>query len=139
MDYDESELEKFFEEKPKSKCQKLFIYTSAITLFLIVIWFITPLFSDKEDELTFYEYKVQKYLLEDKGYEEKEIASIVEKSEIGGIPPSWVEVVFKNEPYVKYIYFAHSRVQQDSYSIIDEQNKGKITVEDLKNDDFLPN
>lgn len=43
-------------------------------------------------------------------------------------------VTFKNEPYIEYLYFAHGRVRQFEFQIIDKEFK-RITKEDLRNYD----
>ncbi|MFC3886245.1 hypothetical protein ACFOU2_23250 [Bacillus songklensis] len=43
-----------------------------------------------------------------------------------------VVVVFKDEPYVEYIYFAHNDILQFDHRITDEGRKQGITESDLK-------
>jgi hypothetical protein len=137
MEFD-GDFNEFIKEKPKSKKRKVFFTVCFIIISVIVIWFIfSPFLSNKEKELTFLEQKVKSYLLDEQGYNEDEIQSIIEKGEIGSLPTRYVIVVFKNEFYVEYTYFAHNQVKQASYNIRDEEYKDSITEEDLKN--FDPN
>jgi hypothetical protein len=130
------EYDEFFQKKPKSKKRKILYTLCFLTISIIIIWFIiSPFFINKEKEPTFFEHKVKNYLIDEKGYSEDEIQSIIEKGEIGSIPPRYVVVVFKNEPYVEYTYFAHHQVIQFSYQISDEKYKDTIREEDLKNFD----
>jgi hypothetical protein len=133
MEFD-NQFNEFMKGKPKSKKRKVFFTVCFTIISVIMIWFVvSPFFSNKEKELTFLEQKVKNYLLDEKGYTEDEIQSIVEKGDIGSLPTRYVEVVFKNEIYVEYTYFAHHQVKQASYNIRDEEYKDSITEEDLKN------
>ncbi|KOO49121.1 DUF3139 domain-containing protein [Viridibacillus arvi] len=85
---------------------------------------------------TEYEKRVTSYLLDEKGYEKKDIKSV---DGIYGVklPPFYVIVVFEDEPYVKYIYFAHDGVNQIEYILTEEAIKSNINKSDLKNYDPL--
>ncbi|MFB6367678.1 DUF3139 domain-containing protein [Paenibacillus elgii] len=78
-----------------------------------------------------YANKVTKYLLEKQNYKENEIKSV---KGIWGIklPPFYATVVFEDEPYVEYIYFAHNDVLQFGYNITEEGRNRGITQSDLK-------
>jgi hypothetical protein len=135
MEFDDGLLEEFFKKKPKSKSQKMFYLVISSIISILVIWFIVSLFTDKkENEPTFYEEKVTRYLIDEKGYEEDEIKSIEERGELGSLPPRYVVVTFENETHIAYIYYAHHIVVQASYYFLDEEYKG-FTEEDLKNID----
>lgn len=74
------------------------------------------------------------YLLEEKGYKQKDI------KEINGVwgmklPAFYVTVVFENEPNVKYIYFAHNEVIQFEYEINGEVTSVEFSKIDLINFD----
>ncbi|MBU8878695.1 DUF3139 domain-containing protein [Bacillus sp. FJAT-29790] len=76
-----------------------------------------------------YEKRVTNYLIEEAGYKAEEINSV---EGIWGmkLPPFYATVVFKDEPFVEYIYFAHNDVQQFEYRINDEgKQKGVIETE----------
>ncbi|MFF3099759.1 DUF3139 domain-containing protein [Viridibacillus arvi] len=81
---------------------------------------------------TEYEKRVTSYLEDEKGYEKKDIKSV---DGIYGVkmPPFYVVVVFEDEPYVKYIYFAHNGVKQIKYILTEEAIKSNINKPDLKN------
>ncbi|MFE6166928.1 DUF3139 domain-containing protein [Viridibacillus arvi] len=85
---------------------------------------------------TEYEKRVTSYLLDEKGYEKKDIKSV---DGIYGVklPPFYVIVVFEDEPYVKYTYFAHNEVHQFEYILTEEAIKKNINKSDLKNYDPL--
>jgi hypothetical protein len=85
---------------------------------------------------TEYEKRVTSYLLDEKGYEKKDIKSV---DGIYGVklPPFYVIVVFEDEPYVKYIYYAHDGVNQIEYILTEEAIKSNINKSDLKNYDPL--
>ncbi|MCM3273592.1 DUF3139 domain-containing protein [Paenibacillus elgii] len=78
-----------------------------------------------------YANKVKKYLVEKQNYKENEIKSV---KGVWGIklPPFYATVVFEDEPYVEYIYFAHNDVLQFRYNITEEGNNKGITQSDLK-------
>ncbi|WP_449445590.1 DUF3139 domain-containing protein, partial [Ureibacillus acetophenoni] len=80
-----------------------------------------------------YENKVTNYLLNDMGYDKSEIAS-VEGVYGFKLPEFYTIVIFENEPYVEYTYFAHKEVLQFDYQIIDSKYDG-ITKKELKNYD----
>ncbi|KOO51702.1 DUF3139 domain-containing protein [Viridibacillus arvi] len=83
---------------------------------------------------TEYEKRVTSYLVDEKGYEKKYIKSV---DGIYGVkmPPFYVIVVFEDEPYVKYIYYAHNGVNQMEYVLTEEAKKSNIDKSDLKNYD----
>jgi hypothetical protein len=79
-----------------------------------------------------YKNKVMDYLIQDKGYQQEEILSV---EGVWGmkLPPFYSVVVFENEPYIEYIYFAHNEIMQFEYRLIDEGKQKGISVKDLKN------
>jgi len=80
--------------------------------------------------------KVMQYLTEVKGYEESEIINLESKWTFFGIPKYYVEVTFKNEPNIVYLYFANDLKGQFEYYEIDGET---IPPEDLKNYDPTTN
>lgn len=72
------------------------------------------------------------YLTEIKGYDESEIKTLESKWTFGGLPNYYVEVTFKNEPNIVYLYLAHHLIGQFEYYDI---NGKKIPIEELKNYD----
>ena len=80
-----------------------------------------------------YKNRVTNYLIEEKGYDESEIAS-VEGVYGFKMPEFYTVVIFTNEPYVEYIYFAHGSVSQFEYQIIDAQYDN-LSQDELKNYD----
>lgn len=89
-----------------------------------------------ENTKTEYEKRVTSYLVDEKGYEKKDIKSV---DGIYGVklPPYYVVVVFEDEPYVKYIYYAHDGVNQIEYILKEEAIKININKSELKNYDPL--
>ncbi|WP_233143882.1 DUF3139 domain-containing protein [Lottiidibacillus patelloidae] len=106
-------------------------------IFIIVIWILiiglilTP-FIYVEGNKFIYKNKVMNYLVEEKGYKEKEI-QLVEGVWGVKLPPFFTRVIFENEPYVEYIYFAHDDIIQFEYSLTEEGIQKGITEKDLKN------
>lgn len=84
-----------------------------------------------ENTKTEFEKRVTSYLVDEKGYEKKELKSV---EGIYGVklPPYYVVVVFEDEPYVKYIYYAHDGVIQMVYFLTNEAIKLNINKSDLK-------
>lgn len=80
-----------------------------------------------------YANRVTDYLVNEMEYDEGEIAS-VEGVYGFKMPKFYVVVTFTNEPHIEYVYFAHGRVVQFEYQIIDKAFEG-ITKEDLRNYD----
>ncbi|MBO0603507.1 DUF3139 domain-containing protein [Sporosarcina sp. E16_3] len=79
-----------------------------------------------------YKNRVSTYLIEKKGFVKEDIESI--EGKLGSLPTFYVIVTFKNEPDVKYMYFAHdNNVFQFDYQITDEGQREGIKEEDLKN------
>jgi len=79
-----------------------------------------------------YKNRVMTHLIEENDFEKEDIESI--EGKLGSLPTFYVIVTFKNEPDVKYIYFAHDNdVFQFDYQITDEGQKEGIKEEDLKN------
>ncbi|MBO8173318.1 MAG: DUF3139 domain-containing protein [Bacillaceae bacterium] len=70
-----------------------------------------------------YEKRVTDYLIEEKGYRGEDIQSVTGKWGFK-LPPFYTEVVFRDEPDVAYIYFAHNDVKQFDYHIPDEEKQG---------------
>jgi predicted glycosyl hydrolase (DUF1957 family) len=103
-------------------------------LFIIIGLSITP-FLYVQINKKIYENRVANYLEEEKGYKAEELKSV---KGVWGIklPAFYAIVVFKNEPLVEYIYFAHNHVLQFEYRITDEGKKSGITETDLKH--YIP-
>ncbi|MEK4386185.1 DUF3139 domain-containing protein [Solibacillus sp. FSL W7-1464] len=100
---------------------------------LIPIFIILTRFIYIEANELIYANRVTDYLLDELQYDQSEIAS-VEGVYGFKMPKFYTVVVFTNEPYIEYIYFAHERVLQFEYQIIDEEFEG-ITKDDLCNYD----
>lgn len=80
-----------------------------------------------------YEHRVENYLINELRYDQRDIASV--KGVYGfKLPEFYTVVVFTNEPYVEYLYFAHDGVLQYEYQIIDKEFN-EVTKDDLKNYD----
>ena len=88
-----------------------------VTFLVIILLVVIFAFIKIQDTKNIYEKRVTNYLL-DEGYEKKEIKSI---EVIYGfkMPAFYTVVVFEDEPYVKYIYYAHNGVKQMEYTLTD--------------------
>ncbi|QHS21484.1 DUF3139 domain-containing protein [Virgibacillus sp. MSP4-1] len=97
---------------------------------LLILILISPLIYVEVNK-KIYENRVTDYLVEEQGYEKEDIASV---KGVWGVkmPNFYTTVIFENEPYVEYTYFAHNGVGQFDYEVIDGEHK-EINVEDLKN------
>lgn len=111
------------------KLLKIALYVAIIVLVIIVSRFIYI-----EANKNNYENKVTNYLLKEMGYDRSEIVS-VEGAYGFKLPEFYTIVIFKNEPYVAYTYFAHNEVLQFGYEIIDKKYNG-VTRKELKNHDI---
>lgn len=100
---------------------------------ILVLGLIVARFIYIEVNKILYENRVTTYLLNEMGYDENEIAKI-EGAYGFKMPKFYAVVVFTNEPYVEYLYFAHNRVSQFEYQFIDVQY-GKLSQDELKNYD----
>jgi hypothetical protein len=103
-----------------------------ISVWIIIIGiFITPFIYVQANKVI-YKNKVTNYLIEEKGYKKEEIKSV---EGVWGVklPPFYTVVIFENEPYVEYIYFAHNEIMQFEYTLTDEGKQKGITEEGLKN------
>ncbi|WP_102029096.1 DUF3139 domain-containing protein [Salirhabdus sp. Marseille-P4669] len=129
---DEQLLDAWFNKKSKSK--KLFYWGLFSTCIISISLLLFFLLENNDQEPTFYENKVIQYLLEEQGYKEADITLLEERGTVGSLPPRYVIVVFQNEPYVEYTYYAHSQVKQASYHITDDKYVD-FTEADLKNID----
>lgn len=107
----------------------------AITTFLVlfIVGVISPLVYVQVNK-KIYETRVTNYLIKDMGYTREEIKTV---EGVWGfkLPQFYTIVVFENEPYVEYTYFAHNKVLQFEYRITEEGKQKGITKEDLKNHD----
>ncbi|MNI53145.1 hypothetical protein D3C73_1079630 [compost metagenome] len=91
---------------------------------IIIVWVIslgvivTPFIYVQINKII-YAQRVTNYLIEKKGYRAEEIKLV---KGVWGIklPPFYSVVVFKDEPSVEYVYFAHNDVEQFGYNISDE-------------------
>ncbi|SFM45677.1 Protein of unknown function [Paenibacillus sp. 1_12] len=82
--------------------------------------------------LAFFADRVTNYLLNEQHYKKNEIKSV---KGIWGVklPAFYTVVVFENEPYVEYLYFAHNKIMQFSHSVTEEGKQLGITDSELKN------
>jgi hypothetical protein len=108
-------------------------------IFLVGIWIvllaiiISPFFYVSINKYI-YEQRVTDYLLKEKGYKAEEIKSV---KGVWGVklPSFYAVVVFADEPYVEYVYFAHNKILQFEYRITGEGKQKGITQSDLKHYD----
>lgn len=108
------------------KLLKIALFVTIIVLVIILTRFIYI-----EVNKNSYKNKVTNYLLEEMGYDQSEIA-LVEGVYGFKMPEFYTIVIFENEPYVEYSYFAHGGISQFDYRIIDRKYIG-ITKKELKN------
>jgi len=88
--------------KPKIK--------NRIAIIVIVLIVLLPILYIQVNKLV-YAQRVKEYLIEQKHYSEAEIASV--KGVWGKkLPSFYVKVIFADEPYATYIYYAHRPVMQ---------------------------
>ena len=100
---------------------------------ILVLGLILARFIYIEVNKNIYKNRVTDYLLQEVGYDESEIAS-VEGVYGFKMPEFYGVVIFTNEPYVEYLYFAHGKVSQYEYQIIDSQYD-ELSQDELKNYD----
>ena len=98
---------------------------------IVVLALIFARFIYIEVTKSIYKNKVSDYLITEMGYDEDEIAK-VEGVYGFKMPEFYVVVVFKNEPYVEYLYVAHGSVSQYEYQFNDSQYKN-LSQDELKN------
>lgn len=101
------------------------------TILILVIILARFIYIEVNEQI--YENRVTNYLMNELEYDLSEIAS-VEGVYGFKMPKFYAVVTFTNEPYIEYLYFAHGRVLQFEYQIIDKEFKG-ITKDDLRNYD----
>ncbi len=102
-----------------------------IILIFVIGMFISPLIYVETNKII-YKNKVITYLIEAKGYKKEEI-KFVQSGWGNELTPFYAVVIFENEPYVEYIYFAHNEIMQFEYRLTVEGKQKGITENDLKN------
>lgn len=101
-----------------------------LIIILIVILVITPFVYVQANKII-YKNRVTNYLIESQNYSEEEIEVV--KGIWGKMLPSFFAVViFKDEPYVEYIYFAHDEVLQFDHRLTQEGIERGIIMSELK-------
>ena len=111
-----------------SRTKKVMIVTIVVIFIALVL---TPIVAIQANKYI-YKNRVSTYLIEEKGFVNEDIELI--EGKWGKLPTFYVNVVFKNEPHVKYTYFAHDNdVYQFSYEISDEGRNVGIVEGNLKN------
>lgn len=104
-----------------------------LLLAILILVIILARFIYIEANEQIYANRVTDYLVNELEYDQSEIGS-VEGVYGFKMPKFYVVVTFENEPSIEYLYFAHGRVLQFEYQIIDKEFKG-ITKNDLRNYD----
>lgn len=101
-----------------------------IAAVIIIAIVLTPIIYVQINKII-YKHRVMNYLIKEEGYEKEHIQSV---KGVWGVklPPFLSVVVFNDEPYVEYIYFAHNGVIQFDYLITEEGKLMGITEQDLK-------
>lgn len=108
------------------------IRIALLVLFVLVL--LSPFVYVQANKMI-YAKKVNAYLLEEERYSKDEIQSV---RGVWGVklPPFYVVVVFKDEPDVEYIYFAHDTIMQFEYRLTPEGKTRGITRSKLKH--YIP-
>jgi uncharacterized protein YxeA len=103
-------------------------------LVLLVLVLLSPFVYVQVNKMI-YAKKVNAYLLEEERYSKDEIQSV---KGVWGVklPSFYVVVVFKDEPDVEYIYFAHDTIMQFEYRLTPEGKTRGITRSKLKH--YIP-
>lgn len=99
---------------------------------LVIIFVLSPIIYVEANKKIF-ENRVTEYLVNEKGYHPNDI-ELVEGVYGFKMPEFYTKVIFKDEPYIEYTYFAHGGVAQFDYEIIDNVYN-RITFKELKNYD----
>ena len=94
-------------------------------LFIIVTFITVQIIKNTHEE------RVNDYLLDEQGYDQGEIKEIKVKWGFK-LPPFYTIVIFKDEPYVEYVYFSHNGVKQFEYVITEEGEKRGVIESELK-------
>jgi hypothetical protein len=97
---------------------------------LVAILVVTPVVYVQVNKII-YANRVTNYLIVEGKYNREEIASV---KGVWGIklPSFYAVVIFKDEPDVEYVYFAHNEVLQFSYRLTEEGRENGITESELK-------
>lgn len=78
-----------------------------------------------------YANRLSRYLVEEKHYRKDEIQSV--KGVWGKIlPPFYAVAVFKDEPQVEYVYFAHDDIIQFGFRPLGANGGAELKPEDVK-------
>lgn len=103
------------------------------TLIFLILLIVTP-FAYVQANKRIYAQRVTDYLLQNQNYKREEIQSV---QGVWGkkLPSFYAVVVFKDEPQVEYVYFAHNDVIQVSYRLTQEGKEKDMTEKDLKHYD----
>ncbi|MEN2466523.1 DUF3139 domain-containing protein [Ornithinibacillus sp. FSL M8-0202] len=111
----------------------MFHKVSLIVFLIILAIFLSP-FLYVEINKYIYEKRVTNYLINEKGYDKSELASV---EGVFGFkaPQFYTTVIFENELSITYTYFSHDKVLQFDYEIIDDKHKD-IKKEELQNYDL---
>lgn len=105
-------------------------YYKIMVAVIVIVLVITPVIYVQANKMI-YAQRVTKYLLEDQKYTREEIKSV--KGVWGKKLPSFFAVViFEDEPFVEYVYFAHNRVLQSSHRLMPEGKAKGISLSQLK-------
>ena len=93
---------------------------------IVVVVILTPVVYVQVNKVI-YANRVSQYLIGQEHYTREDIASV---KGIWGIklPPFFATVVFKDEPHVEYVYFAHNEVMQFSYHLTKEAQEKGLTL-----------
>lgn len=111
----------------KKKLERVFHILMAIIIITVVI---TPVIYVQVNKYK-YANRVTHYLLKEQEYSSEEIESV--KGVWGKkLPSFYTVVIFKDEPDVEYVYFAHNEILQFDYRLTEEGEVKGITKSKLK-------
>ncbi|MBD7966718.1 DUF3139 domain-containing protein [Paenibacillus gallinarum] len=109
------------------KKRRVLLIFMAIIIITVVI---TPVIYVQVNKYK-YADRVTNYLLEEEKYSREEIESV--KGVWGKkLPSFYTLVIFKDEPYVEYVYFAHSEIIQFDYRLTEEGEEKGVAKSKLK-------
>lgn len=104
-------------------------FKKIVVIFLLLLIFVS--FIKVQMTKNVYEERVSNFLLNEQGYDKKEIKFIKVKWGFK-LPAFYTIVTFEDEPFVEYIYFAHNGVKQFEYILTEEGKKKGIIESELK-------
>ena len=104
---------------------------------MLISMVVTRAYLKMEETKTEYEKRVTSYLVDEKEYDKNELELVTGLYGVKS-PPYYVMVIFKDEPYAQYFYYAHNGVEQYDFRLSNEAaEKGILDESKLINYDPL--